>query len=115
MPRTFGVRFGVATCALPVPLLALIAVMGGCATVSVYEPSYAEISLTEEQSDLHKAADAYCKDARARRASPRAKPVLARWPDMLTGKDDDQNAYWRKIGADTFRTCLRSSAAFAPT
>src|SRR5262245_46545101 len=45
-------------------VLPLLAPLAGCATVSVYEPSAAEISLTEQQSDLHKASDAYCEATR---------------------------------------------------
>ena len=37
--------------------LCLIAPLAGCATVSVYQPTEAEISLTDDQSLLRKAAD----------------------------------------------------------
>lgn len=79
--------------------LALIAPLAGCATVSVYEPTEAEISLTDDQSSLHKAADAYCKDARAKGLAS-GEASLTALADMLTGKDSAEGAYWKKIGAD---------------
>ncbi len=82
-----------------VSVLSLLAVSGGCATVSVYEPTSAEISLTAEQSRLHKAADAYCEAARKKNLAT-GEANLGSLAGMLTGKTDDKNAYWRKIGAD---------------
>lgn len=79
--------------------LALIAPLAGCATVSVYEPTEAEISLTADQSQLHKAAEAYCKDARAKGLAS-GEASLTALADMLTGKESADGAYWRKIGAD---------------
>jgi hypothetical protein len=73
---------------------------GGCATVSVYEPSTdAEISLTKEQSGLHKAAEAYCEKARDKGLAT-GETSFGSLANILTGKSDDKNAYWRKIGAD---------------
>jgi hypothetical protein len=80
-------------------ILAMLAGMGGCATVSVYQPSSAEISLTEEQSDLHKAADDYCQAAR-KKGLATGEANLGALAGILTGQSDDKNAYWRKIGAD---------------
>ncbi len=71
----------------------------GCATVSVYQPTTAEISLTAEQSQLHKASDEYCKDARHKGLAV-GETSLGNIADMLSGKDASANAYWRKIGAD---------------
>jgi hypothetical protein len=82
-----------------VSVLSLLALSGGCATVSVLEPSSAEISLTQEQSELHKAADAYCEAARKKNLAT-GEASLGALAGMLTGKTDDKNAYWRKIGAD---------------
>ncbi|HEY7800454.1 MAG TPA: hypothetical protein VIA80_16930 [Hyphomonadaceae bacterium] len=82
-----------------VSVLCFLAASGGCATVSVYEPSSAEISLTAEQSELHKAADAYCEAAR-KKSLATGEANLGALAGILTGKTDDRNAYWRKIGAD---------------
>lgn len=82
-----------------VSVLCLIAASGGCATVSVYEPTSAEISLTAEQSKLHKAADAYCEAARKKNLAT-GEASLGALAGILTGKADDRNAYWRQIGAD---------------
>lgn len=82
-----------------VSVLCLLAATGGCATVSVYEPSSAEISLTTEQSALHRAADTYCEAAR-KKGLAAGEANLGALAGILTGKTDDKNAYWRKIGAD---------------
>ena len=71
-----------------------------CATVSVYdEPLTAEISLTQDQSDLHAAADAFNKSARDKGLAS-GEASLASIAGMLSGKQSDANAYWRRIGAD---------------
>lgn len=81
-------------------LFAMLAPLGGCATVSVYDAAASgEISLTEQQSDLHKASDAYCEEARARGLAT-GETSLGTIAGMLTGKTDDKSAYWRKIGAE---------------
>lgn len=81
-------------------LFAMLAPLGGCATVSVYDAAASgEISLTEQQSELHKASDAYCEVARAKGLAT-GETSLGTIAGMLTGKVDDKNAYWRKIGAD---------------
>jgi hypothetical protein len=80
-------------------ILALLASTAGCATVSVYEPSSAEISLTEQQSDLHKASDAYCETAR-KKGLAAGEASLGSLAGILTGSANDANAYWRRIGAD---------------
>ena len=81
-------------------LAPLCGLAGGCATVSVYEPSTdAEISLTKEQSVLHKAAEAYCETARDKGLAA-GVTSLGSLAGILTGKNEDKNAYWRKIGAD---------------
>ena len=78
----------------------MLAPLGGCATVSVYDAAASgEISLTEQQSDLHKASDAYCEEARARGLAT-GETSLGTIAGMLTGKTDDKGAYWRKIGAE---------------
>jgi hypothetical protein len=80
--------------------LAMLAPLGGCATVSVYEPSAeGEISLTKEQSVLHKASEAYCEDARSKGLAT-GETSFGNIARMLTGGANDKNAYWRKIGAD---------------
>ena len=72
----------------------------GCATVSVYdEPITAEISLTQDQSELHAAAEAFNKSARDRGLAS-GEASLASLAGMLSGKQSDANAYWRRIGAD---------------
>ena len=72
----------------------------GCATVSVYdEPVTAEISLTQDQSELHAAAEAFNKSARDRGLAS-GEASLASLAGMLSGKQSDANAYWRRIGAD---------------
>lgn len=76
-----------------------LAPLAGCATVSVYEPVSAEVSLTEEQSELRKAADAYCKEARDKGLAT-GETSLTALADMLTGNHDGAGAYWRKINAD---------------
>lgn len=85
----------------PFVLVALIAVgpLAGCATVSVYEPVEAEISLTEDQSALRKAADAYCKEARDKGLAT-GEATLTALADMLTGKEASEGSYWKRIGAD---------------
>jgi len=81
-------------------ILSLLASLGGCATVAVYQPAAsAEISLTEQQSDLLKASDAYCQDARQKGLAS-GETSLGTLAGMLTGKAGDEKAYWRKIGAD---------------
>ena len=88
-----GLRTALVICVLLAPL-------GGCATVSVYDAAASgEISLTEQQSDLHKASDAYCELARQKGLAT-GETSLGDIAGMLTGKTDDKNAYWRKIGAD---------------
>ena len=79
--------------------LAALAPLCGCATVSVYQPTSAEVSLTAEQSQLHKASDDYCKDARHKGLAT-GETSIGNIANMLSGKDPTANAYWRKIGAD---------------
>lgn len=80
-------------------ILATCAPFAGCATVSVYEPVTAEVSLTEDQSQLHAAAEAFSKAARDKGLAT-GEASLASLAGMLSGKQSDANAYWRKIGAD---------------
>lgn len=80
-------------------LLALGAPVAGCATVSVYEPVTAEVSLSEDQSLMQKAADSYSKEQREKGLAT-GEASLASLAGMLSGKQSDANAYWRKIGAD---------------
>ena len=79
--------------------VALSVTLAGCATVSVYEPVAAEVSLTEEQSQLHKACEAYSKDARTRKLAT-GEASLSSLAGMLSGNRSDEGAYWRTIGAD---------------
>lgn len=80
--------------------LALLAPLGACATVSVYEaPKTAEFSIAQAQSGLHDAATAYCDDARAKGLAT-GETGLGGIGAIFSGKADDKNAYWRKIGAD---------------
>ncbi|MDP3493718.1 MAG: hypothetical protein Q8R82_11420 [Hyphomonadaceae bacterium] len=85
----------------PLVLVALIALgpLAGCATVSVYEPVEAEISLTEDQSALRKAAEVYCREAREKGLAT-GEASLTALADMLTGKESSDGAYWKRIGAD---------------
>ncbi len=82
-------------------ILGLLAPLGGCATVSVYQPTAgaAEVSLSAPQSDLYKASDAYCEQAR-KKGWATGEASLGGLSAMLTEGDDDKAAYWRKIGAD---------------
>lgn len=80
--------------------LALVVPAAGCATVSVYEPVTAEVSLTEEQSLLHKASEAFSQQMRDRKLAT-GEASLSSLADMLTGNRSDEGAYWRAIGADT--------------
>jgi hypothetical protein len=80
--------------------LCFIAPLAGCATVSVYEPAEAEVSLTDDQSILRKAAEDYCKDARAKGLAT-GEASLSVLADILGGKEAADGAYWKKIGADT--------------
>lgn len=73
--------------------------MAACATVSVYEPVSAEISLTQDQSQLHAAAEAYSQTARQKGLAI-GEASLASLAGMLSGKQSDANAYWRRVGAD---------------
>lgn len=79
--------------------LTACAPVAACATVSVYEPVTAEISLTEEQSQLQKASEDYTRQAREKGFAS-GEASLASLADMLSGKRSDENAYWRRIGAD---------------
>ena len=82
-------------------ILGLLAPLGGCATVSVYQPTAgtAEVSLSAPQSDLYKASDAYCEQAR-KKGWASGEASLGGLSALLAGSDDDKSAYWRKIGAD---------------
>ncbi len=75
--------------------------VAGCATVSVYEPATAVVSLTEGQSRLQEASLAYSRDVRLKGLAS-GEASLASLADMLAGKQSDANAYWRRIGADRF-------------
>lgn len=79
--------------------LALSVGAAGCATVSVYEPVTAEVSLTEEQSLLHRASEAFSKDARSKKLAT-GEASLSSLADMFSGNRSDEGAYWRTIGAD---------------
>ncbi|MEQ1780179.1 MAG: hypothetical protein ABMA14_02385 [Hyphomonadaceae bacterium] len=83
-------------------ILCLLACLpaAACATVSVYdEPLTAEVSLTQDQSELHAAAEAFNKSARDKGLAS-GEASLASIAGMLSGKQSDANAYWRRIGAD---------------
>lgn len=82
-----------------IAFVAFLAPLAGCATVSVYEPTEAEISLTDDQSLLRKAAQAYCRDARDKGLAS-GEATLSALANMLTGKDAGEGAYWKRIGAD---------------
>lgn len=79
--------------------LALATPVAGCATVSVYEPVNAEVSLTAEQSQLKKASEAFNQETRSKKLAT-GEASLATLADMLTGKRAEENAYARAIGAD---------------
>jgi len=80
-------------------ILAACAPFAGCATVSVYEPVTAEVSLTDDQSQLHAAAEAFSKAAREKGLAT-GEASLSSIAEMLSGKQSDAGAYWRRIGAD---------------
>jgi hypothetical protein len=81
--------------------LALLALLGACATVSVYEaPKTAEFSIAQAQSGLHEAATAYCENARAKGLASGETGLGGLGNIFSGGKANDKNAYWRKIGAD---------------
>jgi hypothetical protein len=79
--------------------LALAVPAAGCATVSVYEPVTAEVSLTDEQSLLHKASEAFSSEARSKKLAT-GEASLSTLADMLSGNRSDEGAYWRAISAD---------------
>jgi ABC-type transporter Mla subunit MlaD len=80
-------------------LLTVLAPLGGCATVSVYEPgASAEISLTAAQSELHRASDDYCQEAR-KKGLATGEVSLSALAGVLTGNTNEANAYWRRLGA----------------
>lgn len=79
--------------------LALAVPAAGCATVSVYEPVTAEVSLSDEQSLLHKASEAFSSEARAKKLAT-GEASLSTLADMLSGNRSDEGSYWRAIGAD---------------
>jgi hypothetical protein len=82
-------------------LIGLLAPLGACATVSVYEaPKTAEFSIAQAQSGLHEAANAYCEDARAKGLAMGEAGFGNIGSIFSGGKQNDKNAYWRKIGAD---------------
>jgi hypothetical protein len=80
-------------------ILAAAAPVAGCATVSVYQPVTAEVSLSDGQSQLHAAAEAFSKAARDKGLAV-GEASLASLADMLSGKQSDADAYWRRVGAD---------------
>ena len=80
--------------------LSVTATLAGCATISVYEPVTAEVSLTEEQSQLHKSSEAFSADARTRKLAT-GETSLSSLAGMLSGSRADKDAYWRTIDADT--------------
>lgn len=81
-------------------VIASAASLGACATVEVYKaPVSAEISLTSKQSDLRKASDAYCEQAR-KKGWATGETGIGGIADMLTGKGQDANPYWKRIKAD---------------
>jgi hypothetical protein len=88
-------------------ILGLLAPLGGCATVSVYQPTAgtAEVSLSAPQSDLYRASDAFCEQAR-KKGWATGEASLGGLSAMLTGSDNDKAAYWRKIGADKVNPTL---------
>jgi hypothetical protein len=82
-------------------ILGVLVPLAGCATVSVYQPTAgtAEVSLTAPQSDLYKASDAYCEQAR-KKGWATGEASLGSLSALVAGRDSDKGAYWRKIGAD---------------
>ena len=84
------------------PLITVFMVLtplGGCATVSLYEPVSAEVSLVDGASPLQEPSDAFCRLTREKGLAT-GEASLASLTDILTGKDRSQGAYWRLIGAD---------------
>ncbi|MEM6627373.1 MAG: hypothetical protein AAGB25_06825 [Pseudomonadota bacterium] len=78
----------------------VLASAAGCATVSVYETvSVTEIQLSEPQSDLHKASEAYCELANDE-GWAEGESNWSKLRSLLGGEAQDEGAYWRRIGAD---------------
>lgn len=73
--------------------------LAACATISVYEPVTAEVSLVEDVSVLRKASEAFCKEMRDKGLAV-GEASLNSLADMLRGKDAGDSVYWRRIAAD---------------
>ena len=73
------------------------ALLGGCATVSVYEAAtFTEVKLTAPQSALHKASDDFCDTARdAGWASGESN--FAKLAKMFGSDEQETPAYWKKL------------------
>jgi len=78
-----------------------MASVSGCATVSVMEPKTvtAEISLAPQSSQLHKASDAYCENAR-RSSWATGEASIGALAGLLTGHNAAEDVYWKKISQD---------------
>jgi hypothetical protein len=72
----------------------------GCATIAVYEPTTSvDVALTAQQSQMHKAAEAYGEDLRSKNLAA-GQTSFGTLAGLLTGKNNEDNSYWKKIGAD---------------
>ncbi len=67
----------------------------------MYKPdATAEVSLTQKQSELHKASDAYCDLAR-KKGWASGETGIGGLADILTGKTEGEtDPYWKRIRAD---------------
>jgi hypothetical protein len=83
--------------------IALLTVTSGCSTVTEFTPASAIVSLTDEQSYLHEASQAYCENARAKGLAT-GEASIGALAAVLTGKADDEAAYWRVIDAERAST-----------
>lgn len=66
--------------------------------MSMYDGQEGEISLAAPKSELHRVADAFCKDAHDRGWSI-GEMGLGEIADKMAGKNETRMAYARKIGA----------------
>lgn len=80
------------------PVLApLLLGLSACQTITNLTPASSEVSLTTGQSDLHKASDAYCLQARERGLAT-GEASIGSLTAALTGKSAGSKAYMKKIG-----------------
>jgi hypothetical protein len=93
-----------------------VSLLGGCATVAVYEGETAgEIALTRPQTELHAAADRFCEDARAA-GWAQGETSIGSLARMLAGRPVEAGSYLRWAETDPaamVQSRLRSDARSA--